>query len=137
MQIDFWFPNFGLQVAKLQIFNLEWFLSQKIWTIGFWTKFSKFDNVIQKYDNVTKTFLSSTNTTPNFKSIAVSDDDILGVDQMVHHRIFGALKSLGRTGLSSQRVKEGNNGWNGWKMSLNCFRVPVCLLWRSFPECVD
>ena len=58
MKIDFWFPNFALQAAKLQIFNLEWFIFQKkIWTIGFWTKFSKFDDVIQKYDDVIKTFI--------------------------------------------------------------------------------
>ena len=54
MKIDFKFPNFGLQAAKLEIFNLEWFIFQKIWVIGFW---SKFDDVIQKYDDFIKTFL--------------------------------------------------------------------------------
>ena len=45
MTIDFGFPNFGLQVAKLEISNLELFIFQKIWTIGFKTKFSKFDDI--------------------------------------------------------------------------------------------
>ena len=58
MKINFCFPNFGLQAAKLEIFKLEWFIFQKIGAIGFWTKFSKFDDVIQKYDDVIKTFLA-------------------------------------------------------------------------------
>ena len=58
MKIDFSFPNFGIQAAKLEIFNSEWFIFifKKIWTIGFWTNFSKFDDVIQKYDDIFKTF---------------------------------------------------------------------------------
>ena len=31
MLIDFGFPNFRLQAAKLEIFNLELFIFQKIW----------------------------------------------------------------------------------------------------------
>ena len=56
METDFWFPNFGRQAAKLYIFNLEWFIFHKIQTIGFLTKFTKLDDVIQKYDDVIKIF---------------------------------------------------------------------------------
>ena len=56
MKIDFWFPNSGLQGAKLQMLKLEWHIFQKIWKIRFWTKFSEFDDVIQKYDFI-KTLL--------------------------------------------------------------------------------
>ena len=37
---DIWDPNCGLQAAELEVSNLEWFIFQKIWSIGFWTKFS-------------------------------------------------------------------------------------------------
>lgn len=46
----------------------------------------KFVGLTQKYGDAVKTFflklclLSWPNTTPNFKSIAISDDDIVGVD---------------------------------------------------------
>ena len=50
MKIDFWFPNFGLQAAKPDIFNIKWFAFQKIRAIGFWTKFRKCDDIIRKYD---------------------------------------------------------------------------------------
>ena len=46
MKIDFWFPYFELQAAKLKYFNLESLIFQKIWTIEFQNKFSKLDDVI-------------------------------------------------------------------------------------------
>ena len=48
--------DFGLEVAKHEILNIEWFIFSKIWAIGFWTIFSKFDDVILKYGDVIKTF---------------------------------------------------------------------------------
>ena len=62
-------PNFGLQAAKLKIFNLEWVIFQEIQTIPIWIKLTKFDDIIQKYNGV-------------IKSITISDDDIVGMDQM-------------------------------------------------------
>ena len=38
----------------IESFNLERFMFQKIWAIETWTKFSKFDEVIQKYDDIIK-----------------------------------------------------------------------------------
>ena len=60
-----------------------------------------FKNIMTSSKHFPKNFalLSWTKTTPNFKSIAISDDDIVGVDQMVHPRVFRALKSPGRIGL--------------------------------------
>ena len=56
-------PNFGLQAAKLKIFNLEWVIFQEIQTIPIWIKLTKFDDIIQKYNGVIKNNFS-TNSPP-------------------------------------------------------------------------
>ena len=34
--------------------GISGFIFQKLWAIVFWTKFSKFDDIIQKYDDIIK-----------------------------------------------------------------------------------
>ena len=106
-KLEFWwklilcFPNFGSQATRLEIFNLGRFIFQKVCTIGFWTKFSKFGTSLKiwwRHQNIfPKIWHSYHELTPlNFKSIAISDDDMVGTGTNSLPQIFWALKSLAK-----------------------------------------